>query len=121
MRNLQRKIGRKFLWKFPKILLGLLGQKTTKFPPILFSMNVIVFPREDKTYLLMGENGTFLWETITDCDGNSAGTHLNLSDGFPDFLDRYFKRIFLIKNKRIFHILYFWKGNPKRLSFFVFI
>lgn len=60
---------------------------------------VYSFPRDDseKAYILLGKNGNFLWETITDISGNKTGTHLNLANGFPDFIDRYFRKLYSIK------------------------
>ena len=87
--------------EIPQNLIGLFGaNKNNKIAAYIIPKDAFAFTDDiiQKTYLVLGKNGTFLLETITDIHGNITETHLNLADGFPDYLDRYFRELYLMKN-----------------------
>lgn len=98
--NFAKKNWEKISLEIPKNFAKIVGtNEDNKVEAYIIPTEVLSFDEEmQKNYLLMGENGIFLWETITDIHGNVTGTHINLADGFPDYLDRYFRKLYLMKN-----------------------
>lgn len=96
-----KKNWQKISLEIPQNVAGIIGVNfpDNKVAAYIVPDEVYSFPRDDseKAYILLGKNGTFLWETITDISGNKTGTHLNLANGFPDFIDRYFRKLYSIK------------------------
>lgn len=84
--------------EIPKDLAKIVGaNEDNKVTAYIIPNEIFPFAAEtQKNYLLIGENGTFLWETVKYVNGNTVGTHINLDDGFPYYIDRYFRELYLM-------------------------
>lgn len=99
-----KKNWQKISLEIPENLAGIIGVNLpdNKVVAYIIPDECYSFPKEDgdKAYLLIGENGTFLWETISYTSGNTTATYTNLEDGFSDFLERYFRRLYSMKDQK---------------------